>query len=45
MIGMYWVSEINQDDNAAKYDKDEVKTIKERINRAAKQHGIEINTD
>jgi len=36
---------INQSDNAAKYDKDEVKTIKDRINRAAKKHGIEINSD
>jgi len=31
---------INQDDNAAKYDKDEVKTIKDRIERAAKKHGV-----
>ncbi len=38
-------SYINQKDNAAKYDADEVETIKERIKRAAKQHGIEINED
>ena len=38
-------SYINHPDNAAKYDKDEVKTIKERINRAAKKHGVEISTD
>lgn len=33
---------INHKDNAAKYDADEVKTIKGRITRAAKKHGIEI---
>ena len=38
-------SYINHKDNAAKYDKDEVKTIKGRIKRAAKKHGIEISTD
>ncbi len=38
-------SYINQKDKAAKYDADEVETIKERIKRAAKQHGIEINED
>ena len=36
-------SYINHPDNAAEYDKDEVKTIKGRIERAAKQHGIEID--
>jgi hypothetical protein len=36
---------INHEDNAAKYDGDEVKTIKNRIKRAAKQHGIETNED
>ncbi len=36
---------INHKDNAAKYDADEVETIKERIKRAAKQHVIEINED
>jgi len=35
-------SYINHADNAAKYDKDEVKTIKGRIKRAAKSHGVEI---
>ncbi|HEV2066838.1 MAG TPA: DUF6582 domain-containing protein [Thermomicrobiales bacterium] len=34
---------INQDDNAAKYDKDEVKTIRDRIKRAANKHGVEIS--
>ena len=38
-------SYINHKDNAAKYDKDEVKTIKERIKRAAKEHGVEIDAD
>jgi hypothetical protein len=38
-------SYINHADNAAKYSKDEVKTIKERIKRAAKTHGVEINED
>jgi len=38
-------SYINHKDNAAKYDADEVKTIKNRIKRAAKKHGVEINTD
>lgn len=33
---------INHKDNAAKYDADEVRTIKERIKRAAKQQGVEI---
>jgi len=36
-------SYINHKDNAAKYDKDEVKTIKDRIKRAAKKHGVEIS--
>jgi hypothetical protein len=36
-------SYINHSDNAAEYDKDEVETIKGRIERAAKQHGIEID--
>jgi hypothetical protein len=34
---------INHKDNAAKYDKDEVSTIKDRIKRAAKEKGVEIN--
>ena len=41
-IRVAW-SYINHPDNAAEYDKDEVKTIKGRIERAAKQHGIEID--
>jgi hypothetical protein len=35
-------SYINHEDNAAKYDRDEVKAIKERIKRAAKKQGVEI---
>ncbi len=35
-------SYINHKDNAAKYDKDEVATIKGRIKRAAERHGVEI---
>ena len=38
-------SYINHKDNAAKYDKDEVKTIKDRIKRAAKKHGVEISEE
>ncbi len=38
-------SYINHEDNAAKYSKDEVKTIKERIKRAAKKHGVEIGSE
>jgi len=38
-------SYINHKDNAARYDKAEVSKIKGRINRAAKKHGIEINTE
>jgi hypothetical protein len=36
-------SYINHKDNAAKYDADEVKTIKNRIKQAAKTHGVEIS--
>jgi hypothetical protein len=36
-------SYINHKDNAAKYDKDDVKAIKERIKRAAKKHDVEID--
>ena len=36
---------INQEDNADKYDKDEVKLIKDRIKKAAKEHGVEISED
>jgi hypothetical protein len=32
----------NHADNASKYDKDEVKTIKNRIKRAAEDKGVEI---
>jgi hypothetical protein len=38
-------SYINHKDNAAKYDKDEVKTIKNRIKRAAEKKGVEISDD
>jgi hypothetical protein len=38
-------SYINHEDNAAKYDADEVKKIKDRIRRAAKKHDIEISED
>lgn len=36
-------SYINHKDNAARYAKGEVETIKERIKRAAKKHGVEIH--
>lgn len=38
-------SYINKEDNAAKYDRDEVATIKGRIKGAAKRHGVEISDD
>ena len=38
-------SYINHKENAAKYDKDEVATIKQRIKRAARKHGVEISED
>lgn len=38
-------SYINHKDNAAKYDKDEVELIKNRIKKAAKHHGVEIADD
>lgn len=38
-------SYINHKDNAAKYDKAEVRTIKGRIKRAAEKHGVEISTE
>jgi hypothetical protein len=38
-------SYINHKDNAAKYDRDEVKTIKDRIKRAAKKYDVEISED
>jgi hypothetical protein len=34
---------IHHKDNAAKYDRDEVELIKQRIRRAAKKHGIELH--
>lgn len=36
-------SYIHQQDNAAKYDKDEVRLIRERIKRAATKLGVEID--
>jgi hypothetical protein len=36
---------INHKDNAAKYDKDEVATIKGHIKQAAKHHGVEISEE
>jgi hypothetical protein len=36
-------SYINHKDNGAKYDADEVKTIKNRIKAAAKKEGVEID--
>lgn len=38
-------SYINHADNAAKYDRDEVKTIKDRIKRAAKKYDVEITSE
>jgi len=38
-------SYINHKDNAAKYDADEVRQIKERIKRAARDKGVEISDD
>ena len=38
-------SYINHKDNAAKYSKHEVETIKSRIKRAANKHGVEISED
>ncbi len=38
-------SYLNHKDNAAKYDDDEVELIKDRIKKAAKQHGVEISED
>ena len=38
-------SYINHKDNAAKYDADEVRTIKDRIKRAAQKFGVEISHD
>lgn len=36
---------INQENNAAKYSPDEVKSIKDRIAKAALKHGIEVHND
>jgi hypothetical protein len=36
---------INHKDNAAKYEKNEVEKIKDRIKRAAKQHKVEISEE
>lgn len=38
-------SYINHPHNAAQYEDDEVSTIKSRIKRAAKKHGVEIKAD
>ena len=38
-------SYINQADNAEKYSRDELETIKGRIKRAAKKYGVEISSD
>ncbi|WP_422929626.1 DUF6582 domain-containing protein [Singulisphaera sp. PoT] len=38
-------SYINHEDNAAKYSKAEVQTMKRRIKQAAKAHGVEISDD
>ena len=38
-------SYIHHADNAAKYRKEEVETIKDRIKRAARTHGVEISED
>ncbi|HUS14047.1 MAG TPA: DUF6582 domain-containing protein [Chloroflexia bacterium] len=36
---------IHHEDNAAKYDADDLARIKERIRRAAKKHGVEIESE
>src|SRR5262245_19927569 len=38
-------SYINHKDNAAKYDRDEVGLIKQRIKRAARKYGVEIEQE
>src|SRR5947207_6889507 len=38
-------SYINHKDNAAKYDADEVRQIKDRIKRAAREQGVEISAE
>ena len=37
-------SYINHKDNAARYSADDVKSIKQRIKKAAKKHGVEIKS-
>jgi hypothetical protein len=38
-------SYINHKDNAAKYEKDEVELIKDRIRKTAKQHDVEVDEE
>lgn len=38
-------SYIHQHDNATRYGKDDVKQIKQRIKRAARQHSVELRKD
>ncbi|MCT1458505.1 hypothetical protein M3G03_02930 [Aestuariimicrobium sp. p3-SID1156] len=38
-------SYINKESNAAKYTKDEVRRIKDRIKKAARKHDVEISED
>ena len=38
-------SYINQEDNAAKYDADDLKTVRKRIIQAAKNYDIEISEE
>jgi Family of unknown function (DUF6582) len=38
-------SYINHADNAAKYEKAEVDSIRRRIRKAAEKHGVEIHAD
>lgn len=38
-------SYINHKDNAARYDDDDLKTIRKRIKKAAQKFGIEISED
>jgi hypothetical protein len=38
-------SYINKRGNAAKYSADEVQTIKKRIKKAAKKHGVDIKSE
>ena len=36
---------IQQEDNASRYNKDDVETIKKRIQKAAIKHGVEISEE